>query len=478
MAILSRGGLTDPFQGMVAGDVPQRVQTATQEAESARTGIVEREKERKTIEDAFLKQREEAVGEIAGRKGQIEKGFAEQYTKLLESPEYKEQQITEFIPSQSNQQDMMALFGAMSALAFLSGGSGRYSGMAGLENLTGAMEGWNKGRQDLFKQELLQFDKNLKATQEHNRSVQRRLEDAIKMLTVNKDAALGELKVLEAELGNSELAYNIRSGRFDRADKIARDAIKASDRVIEQWQKTLERREEKSADFQARAELAAIRSEMQADKSSRATQQMFIAQRAVTALRGAASAAESIMKLPEFAQVGMLPFLSNKPGLMNFLETSAVRKITGSEAKALETLFTGISRYLATIEASGTATGLVSLSAQLDKLKPTVGDTTTDVALKMADIRRISTESIQAMIASGLFPAQQATAAQEQVDRMERAIPYTTDDVVNAIARGRRTIGTGTTGVAQPSAAPQEGQRSTSKSGKPIVFRNGQWEYE
>ena len=292
MAILSRGGLTDPFQGMVAGDVPQRVQTATQEAESARTGIVEREKERKTIEDAFLKQREEAVGEIAGRKGQIEKGFAEQYTKLLESPEYKEQQITEFIPSQSNQQDMMALFGAMSALAFLSGGSGRYSGMAGLENLTGAMEGWNKGRQDLFKQELLQFDKNLKATQEHNRSVQRRLEDAIKMLTVNKDAALGELKVLEAELGNSELAYNIRSGRFDRADKIARDAIKASDRVIEQWQKTLERREEKSADFQARAELAAIRSEMQADKSSRATQQMFIAQRAVTALRGAASAAE------------------------------------------------------------------------------------------------------------------------------------------------------------------------------------------
>jgi hypothetical protein len=25
---------------------------------------------------------------------------------------------------------------------------------------------------------------------------------------------------------------------------------------------------------------------------------------------------------------------------------------------------------------------------------------------------------------------------------------------------------------------PQEGQKSTSKSGKPIVFRNGNWEYE
>jgi hypothetical protein len=29
-----------------------------------------------------------------------------------------------------------------------------------------------------------------------------------------------------------------------------------------------------------------------------------------------------------------------------------------------------------------------------------------------------------------------------------------------------------------PQAGPQEGQESTSKSGKPIVFRNGAWEYK
>jgi hypothetical protein len=96
----------------------------------------------------------------------------------------------------------------------------------------------------------------------------------------------------------------------------------------------------------------------------------------------------------------------------------------------------------------------------------------------MADIRRISTESIKAMIDSGLLPSQQATAAQEQVERMEKAIPYTTDDVVNAITAGRRTLGTGTTGVGSRGAGPQEGQEAMSKSGKPIVFRNGQWEYK
>jgi len=480
-----RLGMTDPFKGLMAQQTPSYVTSAEQEAEKARTGIAEREPKRQEAEEQFLGEHEIMGRFLAARKAKIGEDYAESYGNLLQDPQFRETEIGQFTPSKTSGQDLIALFAGLSALTFLSGGKGRYSGNAGMNNLANAMEGWNKGRQDLFKTEMQEFDKNIKATQEHNKGIQKRLEQAISMLSTNRDAALGQLKALEAELGDSELAYNLRAGRFDRADKIARDSITAADKVVAKWQDTLRNRENKSADVEARAQLemmrqefANLRAETKTGQSARATQQQFIAQRAVTALAGAASAAESIMKLPEMSSVGILPFLSNKPGLMNYLQTTAAREITGSEAKALEVLFTGVSRYLATIEASGTATGLVSLSGQLDKLKPMPGDKVQDIALKMADIRRISTESIKAMINSGLMPSQQANAAQELVDRMEKAIPYTTDDVVNAITAGRRTLGTGTTGVGSRGAGPQEGQEAMSKSGKPIVFRNGQWEYK
>ena len=39
-------------------------------------------------------------------------------------------------------------------------------------------------------------------------------------------------------------------------------------------------------------------------------------------------------------------------------------------------------------------------------------------------------------------------------------------------------VGQGGTATTTPAAAAQEGQKSTSKSGKPIVYRNGRWEYQ
>jgi hypothetical protein len=150
---------------------------------------------------------------------------------------------------------------------------------------------------------------------------------------------------------------------------------------------------------------------------------------------------------------GILPYLSSKEGMTNFVKGAGARKLTSSESKAVETLYSGLSRYLATIEASGTATGLTGLAQQIEKLYPKAGDTTYDVALKIADIRRISTEAVSAMVESGLLPAQQGAAAKEQIERMERAIPFTTNDVIQARFGGKKTIGE----ASQEIVAPQGG---------------------
>ena len=323
-----------------------------------------------------------------------------------------------FEPTQDNAMDLGALFSVIATMGVALGGSGKLSSMNALNAMGGMLKGWQSGRKDLFTKEQAIFDKETTRIKTINDKLLKDLEQLQKLSVTDKEARL--LLAAEVTANNPGVIKSlIESGRLDVAADVAK---RNSDMIIKM------------------KELAS----KHAVSGAKATQQQFIAQRAVTALRGAASAAESIMKLPGYSNVGVLPFLSTKEGMINYVANSGGRSLSAQETKAMQTLFSGVSRYLATIEASGTATGLTVLAGQLDKLTPMKGDTVLDTALKLADIRRISTESVKAMVESGLLPDQQGKAALEQVDRMEKAIPYTTDNVVEAITRGRKTLGSTT----------------------------------
>jgi hypothetical protein len=235
-------------------------------------------------------------------------------------------------------------------------------------------------------------------------------------------------------MGAYKLVDENQKGVGEAVKAEARVREKAADRAVQEERMKLQR------------ELA----ELKASNSSRATQQQFIVQRSINALGGVASAVETLSKLPAGTTVGMLGNMTTKDGMTNFLRNAAGRKMSSAESKAVETLFTGITRNLAAIEASGAATGLTGLSSQLEKLRPAAGDTAFDVALKMADIRRIATENIAPLISSGLMPQQQAQTAADLVVRIDKAIPYTTEDVVSAIpSRGRSTMGESGAAIAE-----------------------------
>lgn len=74
----------------------------------------------------------------------------------------------DFVPTRENVGDLTALFGLLAVTTFMSGGSGKYSGMATLNNLSGAMEGYRRGKKDLFAQELKNWEKNFAATKDWN----------------------------------------------------------------------------------------------------------------------------------------------------------------------------------------------------------------------------------------------------------------------------------------------------------------------
>ena len=398
---------------------------------------------------AIEKARREEKGIEAGEKAQLYERIAAEEKALPQRAalEAGREELADmkFIPTRDNAQDLAGLFGLIGVIGMV---TAKGNAMNAMSAMNGMLEGHRKGRTDLFKQQQAEFDKNFKAMQAKVQTLEKELSEAMALKA--KDREAGELKIQQA-LAKSEspLLKAMKDKQGDMAVLTAiRGARKDLDTIVTQenkLQEAADRRAIQEAQMKMRQELA----ELKAQGSAKATQQQFIAQRAVNALGGVASSMESISRLPAGTNVGVLANLTTKDGMTNYIRNAAARRVTSSEAKAMETLFSGITRNLATIEASGTATGLVSLATQLEKLRPVAGDTAYDVALKMADIRRVATENIIPLISSGLMTPQQAQTAADLVKRVEKAIPYTTDDVVNALPRRGKTMGEGGAAIAE-----------------------------
>jgi hypothetical protein len=146
---------------------------------------------------------------------------------------------------------------------------------------------------------------------------------------------------------------------------------------------------------------------------------------------------DAISRLPATATSGVLPNLQTKDGMFNYIRNSFGRTMSANESKSVETLFTGITRNLASIEASGAATGLVGLATQMEKLIPKEGDTAFDVALKLADIRRVAVENMRPLIASGLLRPEQVVEANRLITKMEQVVPYSVNEVMDARYAGK-----------------------------------------
>ena len=118
-----------------------------------------------------------------------------------------------FAPTQENVKDLASLFGAVNVMAFMAGGRGRYSGMAALKNMSGAMEGYKQGRTDLFNKELKEFDKNLAVTKAHNELIKEKTIEFSKLMSIDKEQATRVLKEIAALDGGGIAGQLARSQR-------------------------------------------------------------------------------------------------------------------------------------------------------------------------------------------------------------------------------------------------------------------------
>jgi hypothetical protein len=149
------------------------------------------------------KREEQAIG--FEKRAEGKRKFVEDIEIMPERQAYKEvvkqERGMEFVPTRDTVQDIAGLFGLIGVVGMV---IGKGNAMQAMGAMNGMMEGHRKGRQDLFKQESQQFEKNFKAMQAKVSAALADLQEALKVKQYDNEA--GDLEI-QAVLARSESPF-------------------------------------------------------------------------------------------------------------------------------------------------------------------------------------------------------------------------------------------------------------------------------
>ena len=191
----------------------------------AESDILQSEQEQKRIQ---------ATGTFAAAQKQvadIEKGQRDLDEAMQKEP------LPKFVPSKENAQDLAALFSLVNVMGFLIGGAGKENAQAAMSAMNGMLEGHQKGRADLYKQELSEFDKNFKSMVQKHAEFRRKYEDAVKLAAVDKEAGVAQAELVAIEYGS-----NVVKAKAKKGDILGGlETINSGQKLVEEAYKYLEK---------------------------------------------------------------------------------------------------------------------------------------------------------------------------------------------------------------------------------------------
>jgi len=171
----------------------------------------------------------EAEGGAAAAKGfaKAEKGAMQQYqTKLEKEP------LPAFVPSKENSDDLAMLFSLVSVIGMVVGGGGRENAQQAMSAMNGMLEGHQKGRADLYKQELSTFDKNFKSMVQKHAEFRKEMEDAVKLASTDKEAAMADAKLAATKAGSNIVKAMLDQGRLLDSYKFVDESQAGVDKAV------------------------------------------------------------------------------------------------------------------------------------------------------------------------------------------------------------------------------------------------------
>lgn len=291
-------GVQEPFLARKAEIQPQ--------ISKAETDIAKAQQDQKEIE---------STGKLSAqmRFGQEQEAAMQGYQQKLEK-----EPLPAFVPSKDNAQDIAGLFGIISVISMLVGGGGKMAGQLALGNMNGMMEGYRKGRDDLYKKERTEFDKNFKTMLQKHAEFRQEMEDAIKLAVTNKEEGMRAAELAATKAGSDIVKAQLRKGNLVGAYKLVDESQKGAEQALNMEQKA-RAEEARAREYAQRArEAAQARIDAAKERTEAKTKSGGAGGKALTdkqsrEIEGLDSLSKGLEQLkkdfkPEYASLGVLGF--------------------------------------------------------------------------------------------------------------------------------------------------------------------------
>lgn len=181
-----------------------------------------------------------ATGKVGVEKefGTAEREAMQQYQGKVEK-----EPLPAFIPTKDTAQDMAQLFSVVNVIGMLMGGGGKNNAQLAMNAMNGMLEGHQKGKQDLYRQERDTFEKNFKSMLQKHAEFRKEMDDAIKLASTDKQAGIAAAELAATKAGSSIVQAQLRKGDLLGAYKLVDESQKGAGEAL----KFVERQQEREA---------------------------------------------------------------------------------------------------------------------------------------------------------------------------------------------------------------------------------------
>jgi len=146
-----------------------------------------------------------------------------------------------FIPTKDDVSDIAGLFSLINVISMV---AGKGDAQLALGNMNGMLEGYQKGRADLYKKEATEFDKNFKVMLKKHEEFRKEMEDAIKLAPYDKETAMAEANMAAVKAGSSIVKAKLDKGDLVGAYNLVTEAQKGVERAKDAYDKEVAKKEE------------------------------------------------------------------------------------------------------------------------------------------------------------------------------------------------------------------------------------------
>lgn len=163
---------------------------------------------------AKAKYEQETTKLVATQKAEEE--YAGETRGLYERAETQEEKypFPSFKPTQEDATSYAQLGSMVITLGMMLGGGAKASGKSALASMTGMVNGWREGRQDLWRRESQQFDKDMQRIKSEREAIQKNLEKGLKLAATDRKAAQASIDAAAHLAGEGVIKEMLKKGQL------------------------------------------------------------------------------------------------------------------------------------------------------------------------------------------------------------------------------------------------------------------------